>query len=377
MLGERAVAAHRVDHRLALAVGQRGDDRRGGRVAALDHQADLARGEPHAAARRVDAEFLDQRGAHRVALVLQKHLPRGLVGGQRSARDTRAQLGGEHVGAAQHRGELAHLGELLRVARSGGHLVVMRHRVEPFAIGDARGLEDRDAALSMLANRVALRGRDGRDLRRQARLQLEHRQVHRQRGLEQRPPARLVPAQAPRGKLAGNGGVQRMSDAIWRATGAVLPHDLKDRQIGIAIDEREHRPGRRVERACEIDLHRGAQHRSHAVQRLVPQRRQLRHRRVAGLGAGPPQFVEVDQRAARQQGLQLLLARDELAAREQQGAVRVADVEGQRCAERDSLLDGGQRTKLHGRRPRSRLRGRRQLASDSWITGFSAHCART
>ena len=53
---------------------------------ALDDDAGRAVRQPHAAARRVEAELLHERRGHRVAGVLHEHLPARLVGGQRLAR---------------------------------------------------------------------------------------------------------------------------------------------------------------------------------------------------------------------------------------------------------------------------------------------------
>ena len=155
------------------------------RGAARHHHGQFARRQPHVAARRVDAEFLHQRRRHRVAGVLHEHLAAGHVGGQCVARAARRELGGVDVGAPRQRGQLADVGAAAGVAAAVLHLVVAAaRRAASRASFTPASSSMRTLRIGCVRSADALLVAGRRALARQLALQLQHRQVHRQRDLE-------------------------------------------------------------------------------------------------------------------------------------------------------------------------------------------------
>ena len=159
-----------------------------------------------------------------------------------------------------------------------------------------------------------------------------------------------MPGQALGHQEGRDGAVERAAHAVGRAGAAFVAQHLEDREVGIALDQRQHRRGGVVQRAAEVVVRCLLQRARHVVHALAPALRQLLARQQVQLLGGALQLGDVDQRAAVEQRLQLRAAAHRLAARQQQRAVCVADVEGQRFTNTDAVLHGRQRGQLHGGR---------------------------
>ena len=134
-----------------------------------------------------------------------------------------------------------------------------------------------------------------------------------------------------------------MVGAVVHMLVALLAQHLEDGEIGVARHQGQHRRAGRLQHVPEAFVMGVLQRPVHLAQAIGPQTRQF-GRRCHGHTLGrAEQLFDVDQRTALEERLHLPAALHTLAARQQQGLVMVADVEGQWRTQLDALLDEGQR----------------------------------
>jgi hypothetical protein len=278
---------------------------------------------------------------HRVGRLPQEELAAGAVGRQRRARGARAELGAVAVGQAQQPGLLVDVATAQRVAVTVGALVMLLDGAQPVLVTYPSGFQHRAALGRVLQDDVALlqggRVAGGRELA----LQLHHRQVHRQRGLEGADHRRLVPAEPLGHQARDDGRVQAVAQRVLHLGPAALAHGHEHREVGVLGDEFEHGRGGLVQRLAQAGLARVDQDRPHLGGAVRPRidraPRRLGGRRLRRLGR---HVLHAHEGAAVAQGIELLDVLDPEVAVQQQLAPRVEHRERQRFLDADAVLDG-------------------------------------
>lgn len=170
-------------------------------------------------------------------------------------------------------------------------------------------------------------------------MQLEHRDVHRQRGLEGALKIRFGPPEPARDELRDDGGAHRVLGAQPCAVAAVLAQHLENRQVRVAVDQRLQRHGGFVDGAAEARRLRVAQDLFDPCHRRAPHPRQQHPRRRRRQRQLVAQLGHVDQRPAFAKRLDLLRRMQHLTARQEQPGVGLVDVERQRLPSRDAVAE--------------------------------------
>jgi hypothetical protein len=195
--------------------------------------------------------------------------------------------------------------------------------------------------------RRVLQRRQRRALARQFALQLQHRQVAGQCDLEDLLDLLRGPAQTLGDQERGDRGVHRALHTVGDVGVVFLAQHLEDGQIGVALDQHQHRVGGVFQRGLEAVVRRVLQRLSDARQALAPQAGQLGRLGMAHALGLALQLFQIDHRAAYQQRLHLIAAFDDVAAGQQQRQVSIAHVERQGLSDLDALPDGGEFGGVH------------------------------
>ena len=202
----------------------------------------------------------------------------------------------------------------------------------------------------MGADLFQLGGRRPDTLRGQPPLQIQRRDVHRQRGLHQRAGLRLGPAEALTHQPGDQRAVHRVGERVDGQPLGVLAHRQVERDVGVAVGQGDDLLDQVVHAGGEARLVGAAQHPVELPQQAFPEREQA-ERSLVRLGFGTlgrsTNLLDVDEGSAFEQRFELVEVGDHVPAREQQLPLRIAHPPRQRLAEADLALHEFQQ--LHAR----------------------------